>query len=83
MKEGNISLFKAKLYVALTFKVLSWLDLKYEVGADDCKMLLAGRKPFRRNKSRWELIRHCHRGRCECDCAAGGPRPNKAGFTAL
>ena len=47
MKKGNISLFKAKIYVALTFKVLSWLDLKYEVGAaDDCKMLLAGRKPF-------------------------------------
>ena len=25
----------------------SWLDLKYEVvGADDCKTLLAGRKPL-------------------------------------
>ena len=45
-EKGNISLLKAKLYVALTFKVLSWLDLKYEVGADDCKMLLAGRKPL-------------------------------------
>ena len=32
--------------MALTFKVPSWLDLKYEVGADDCKMLLAGRKPL-------------------------------------
>ena len=43
---GSCCLFEAKVYVALTFKVLSWLDLKYEVGADDCKMLLAGRKPL-------------------------------------
>lgn len=30
----------------LSHSKCSWLDLKYEVGADDCKMLLAGRKPL-------------------------------------
>ena len=41
---NNLSLLKVKVYVAFTFEVV--LDLKYEVGADDCKMLLAGRKPL-------------------------------------